>query len=127
MKTPGGVIEAKISPESNYAGIWVPERVHAGRARCGYGVRTCREDDGTPSIKLRVYKAEGSSWKSGCIPDGKGAVMRSESDFGYGIATTDLEMRPEAVARLVKKYGPADLRAEMENYDGGGDRIRREL
>lgn len=45
--------------------------------------------------------------------------MRSESDFGYGIATTDLEMRPEAVARLVKKYGPADLRAEMENYDGG--------
>lgn len=45
--------------------------------------------------------------------------MRSESDFGYGIATTDLEMRPEAVVRLVKKYGPADLIAEMENYNGG--------
>lgn len=57
VKTPGGVIEAKISPESNYAGIWVQNVSMPGEpgAVMEYGPV---EDDGTPSIKLRVYKAE---------------------------------------------------------------------
>ena len=67
VKTPGGVIEANISPDPDYPGIWVQNVSMPGEpgAVMEYGpVDDCE----TPSMKLRVYKAED--------PDGNPDVYR---------------------------------------------------